>query len=206
MSSGTEDEGGSVPAGPDADTDSERRRELVARLVDYSATHGLSDASLRPLAAAVGSSPRVLLYFFGSKEGLIREVLAQARANQFEFVERSLRQAENGSVDPIEVLWQWLTDSAHAEIDKLFFEGYARSLHDHNGAWKGFGTASVEQWLPAMERMVRWLPGAERTPEAATLALAAVRGLLLDLLATGDSERVDAAFHALLGLLRTAEE
>jgi AcrR family transcriptional regulator len=197
-----EDDGRPASAGPDAD--SERRRELVARLVGYSATHGLSDASLRPLAAAVGSSPRVLLYFFGSKEGLIREVLAEARGNQFELVERSLRQADDGAVDPIEMLWQWLTDPAHWEIEKLFFEGYARSLHDRHGAWKEFGAASVEQWLPPMERLIARLPGAERTPEAATLALATIRGLLLDLLATGDSERVDAAFQSLLRLLRSA--
>ncbi len=40
--------------------------------------------SLRPLAAAIGSSPRVLLYLFGSKEGLTRALLARARADELE--------------------------------------------------------------------------------------------------------------------------
>jgi AcrR family transcriptional regulator len=61
-------------------TPSNRRTELLERAYQYSLEHGLADLSLRPLAATIGSSPRVLLFLFGSKEGLIRALLARARA------------------------------------------------------------------------------------------------------------------------------
>ena len=60
----------------------ERRAALLDRITDYVAANGLSDLSLRPLADAVESSPRVLLYYFVSKEDLIGEVLARLRARQ----------------------------------------------------------------------------------------------------------------------------
>lgn len=168
--------------------DGVRRAELLDALLAYSATHGLSDVSLRPLASAVGSSPRVLLYFFGSKAELVREVHLHARRRQMALVDEALA----GYDDPaaaLRALWQWLTDPAHHNVERFFFEGYARSLHDQDGPWRGFGRSSVEEWLPRLGDLL----GAD-----ATLVLAAVRGLLLDLLATGDRDRVDAGFEALV--------
>ena len=45
--------------------------ELLDAIIDYLLKHGVSDLSLRPLATAVHSSPRGLLYHFGSKEKMI---------------------------------------------------------------------------------------------------------------------------------------
>jgi AcrR family transcriptional regulator len=182
--------------------DSARKSELVQKLLAYSAEHGLSGMSLRPLAAAVGSSPRMLLYFFGSKEGLIREVLIRNRKNQYHLVEQWLAEASNPA-DRIERLWQWLADPEHAGVERLFFESYARSLHDEDGAWAGFGATSVSDWLPFINRMLADM--AERTGSDAgpmpTFVLATVRGLLLDLLATGDRTRVGEAFGVLADLV-----
>jgi len=168
--------------------DGVRRAELLDALLAYSSTHGLSDVSLRPLAAAVGSSPRVLLYFFGSKAELVREVHRHARREQLAVLDEALA-GHDSSAATLRALWQWLTDPAHHNVERFFFEGYARSLHDADGPWRGFGESSVREWLP---RLGDVLDG------DATLVLAAVRGLLLDLLATGERARVDAAFEALL--------
>ena len=170
-----------------------RRAELLDKLLAYSASHGLSDVSLRPLATAVGSSPRVLLYFFGSKAELVREVHRHARAEQLRLLDAAL-EGHDDPHDALRALWAWLADPAHRNVERFFFEGYARSLHDADGPWRGFGTDSVEQWLPRLETLLR-------DPGAATLVLATLRGLLLDLLATGDRERVDASFEALMDLI-----
>jgi hypothetical protein len=85
-----------------------------------------------------GSSPRVLLYFFGSKEGLVRAVLIRSRDNQYRLVEQWLAEASSPA-DRIERLWQWPADPEQAGVERLFFESYARSLHDEDGAWAGFG-------------------------------------------------------------------
>src|SRR5215472_2810216 len=60
----------------------ERPKQLRSAILGYLIKHGLNELSLRPLAKAVGSSPRVLLYYFGSKENMVIEVLAEARRQQ----------------------------------------------------------------------------------------------------------------------------
>ncbi|CAL99652.1 TetR family transcriptional regulator [Saccharopolyspora erythraea NRRL 2338] len=174
--------------------ESRRRRELLSKLLEYSADHGLSEVSLRPLAAAVGSSPRMLLYFFGSKEGLVREVHRHAREAQLALLADALgdRLATGSRADALRALWEWLSDPAHHNVVRFFFESYARSLHAREDAWEGFGEASVREWLPHIRRALG------SSDAEATLVLAALRGLMLDLLATGDTERVRAGFESLV--------
>lgn len=156
--------------------------------------------SLRPLAKAVGSSPRVLLYLFDSKDGLIRALLARARADEIEMLAR-LRQPAAGVTPPgLELaateVWQWLSAEDHRALLKLWVEGYARSLVEPAGPWGGFARATVEDWLDlladAQSPEVRDT-GAGRTRR--TQVLAVLRGALLDLLATGDVDRTTAAVH-----------
>jgi AcrR family transcriptional regulator len=174
--------------------DSARRAELLAKLVEYSRHHGLADMSLRPLAAAVGSSPRVLLYFFTSKDQLVREVVAHSRREQVDLVHAELAEHTEGS-SAFARLWEWLTDPDNAHVERLFFESYALSLRTEPGAWEGYGAASVAEWLPQLRPVaLRLMPG-EDPDAAATLLLAALRGLLLDRLATGDSVRTDRAME-----------
>ncbi|MFZ9395925.1 MAG: TetR family transcriptional regulator, partial [Erythrobacter sp.] len=49
------------------------REILLPRLAAHVLAHGLAGASLRPLARAAGTSARMLIYHFGSKERLIAE-------------------------------------------------------------------------------------------------------------------------------------
>ena len=54
----------------------DRQVRTLDKAADYVLEHGLEGLSLRPLAAALGTSPRMLLYDFESKERLVDEVLA----------------------------------------------------------------------------------------------------------------------------------
>ncbi|MFI9363158.1 TetR/AcrR family transcriptional regulator [Kitasatospora sp. NPDC053057] len=182
-----------VPSRPSPRRPSMRREDLLAATLRYVAEHNVSDLSLRPLAAEIGSSPRVLLYLFGSKEGLVREVLAVGRTEQLALLERS--EAEGGSArETLELLWEWLTDPSHRGALRLFFEGYVRAF-DRSEPWRDFGTASLEEWLPPLGRVL------EGTGANATVVLAVLRGLLLDLLAGEEdthAERIHTAWHAFL--------
>jgi AcrR family transcriptional regulator len=51
------------------------RTALLDALAAHVLDHGLNTASLRPLAAAAGTSDRMLIYHFGSKDGLIAALL-----------------------------------------------------------------------------------------------------------------------------------
>src|SRR5215472_3530856 len=57
----------------------EKRARLRARVLQYVLARGLEDLSLRPLAAALGTSARMLVYHFGSRERLVRAVVTDLR-------------------------------------------------------------------------------------------------------------------------------
>jgi AcrR family transcriptional regulator len=156
---------------------SAREVELLEKAYAYVLEHGLSDLSLRPLATAIGSSPRVLLFLFGSKDELVRRLLARAREDELR--------------DPVDVraVWTWLSDPAHAGLLRLWTEAYARSLTDPSGPWGAFARATVEDWLGILD------------VDSPTAVLALLRGAMLDLLATGDRARVDRALTAALAAL-----
>ncbi len=182
-----------------------RRDELLERAYAYVLEHGLAGMSLRPLAAAVGSSPRVLLFLFESKDGLVRALLARARADEVGRLERLGEQAPAGLTRAASAIWTWLADPEHRGLLRLWLESYARSLVDPAGPWSGFAAATVEDWLALLAEAQ---PAAERETAAGaqrrTLALALLRGALLDLLATGDVERTTGAVHHGLATLPAA--
>jgi len=179
-------------------TASPRRTELLARTLEYAARTNLSELSLRPLAAAIGSSPRVLIYLFGSKEGLLREVLAASRAQQLAVVQAAMAECA-GPADVLGHLWAWMREPGHRGVARLFFEGYTRSLGGGE-PWAGFAVDSVRDWEPPLRRILT-KPGAAAPDDAeVALALAVLRGLLLDLLATGEVERVDLAWRRYVDL------
>ncbi|HUA44820.1 MAG TPA: TetR/AcrR family transcriptional regulator [Solirubrobacteraceae bacterium] len=180
-------------------TTSPRHDELLERSYRYALEHGVADLSLRPLAAAVGSSPRVLLFLFGSKARLVQALLARAREDELALLDRA-RIAGAGSRDPwaiVSEVWGWLAADEHRGLLKLWVEGYARSLIEPDGAWSGFAAATVADWLDVLGEIAP-------DPSIRTLILAVLRGAMLDLLATGDLERVNAAVNRGLEFLRPA--
>jgi AcrR family transcriptional regulator len=186
---------------------SARRTELLELAYAYVLQHGLADLSLRPLAAAVKSSPRVLLFLFGSKEGLIRALLARARADELAFLDRvrdgAAGTGPDGLVDLVAQVWQWLAEPRHRSLLVLWVEGYGRSLVEPDGPWADFARATVEDWLDVLAAAQTARHRASKAGRAErTLVLAVLRGAFLDLLATGDVERTTAAVKRHLSLLR----
>jgi len=183
-------------------TDSARKQELLEAAYQYVLGNGLADMSLRPLAKGIGSSPRVLLFLFGSKEELIRALLARAREKELRYL-AELRDEHDGLAVTGRDVWAWLADPSHRALLALWVEGYARSLLGEPGPWADFGHDTVRDWLDLLaERQTPSAdgPSADGTePDGTgaeaerTLLLAVLRGALLDLLATGDIERITRA-------------
>lgn len=195
---------------PDAEpTPSARQTELLEAAYQHALRHGLVDLSLRPLAAAIGSSPRVLMFLFGNKDGLVSALLARARADELS----ALDALENGTPEPVglaravEQVWEWLAALEHRPLLRLWAEAYARSLVEPDGAWAGFAGSTVHDWLAVLARSQ---PPAERDSDDGlarrTLALAVLRGCLLDLLATGDRPRITSAVRRHLDLLDRSDQ
>lgn len=167
----------------------ERRRRLLEDAVDYVIENGLAGLSLRPLAAALGTEASVLLHHFGSKEELLVQILNGVR-DRLRRVRRG-SSAEEG-VGGLRAVWDWASDPRHDALFRLFFEAYGLALRRPD-VYRAFLDHVIADWL---EELVPDLG-----PERSTLAVASLRGLLLDLLTTGDRLRVDAAAHLLSSAL-----
>ncbi|RFU85406.1 TetR/AcrR family transcriptional regulator [Streptomyces triticagri] len=196
------------PASSTAPAPSARHTELLEAAYGYALEHGLADLSLRPLATAIGSSPRVLMFLFGNKDGLVRALLARARRDELAFLDRLGEHPGPGEddhrlADTVEHVWSWLAAAEHRPLLRLWAEAYARSLVEPDGAWAGFARATVDDWLAvlASHQPARERDGAAGAADR-TVALAVLRGALLDLLATDDQVRTTDAVRRQAALLR----
>ena len=172
-----------------ADTD--RRAELLREICRYIARHGLADLSLSPMAAELGTSKRMLLYYFGSRSQLIHEAVASSRPDvggMFQDVRdhEQLRAAA-------QQLWETITTGEQHRLIPMLFQ--LLSLATTRPAEYGeLATDAVRAILdPIAEALVR-LGLAEADARArASLLVSALRGLCQDRLVTGETERTDAA-------------
>ena len=182
------------------DTGNAAKEKLLRAAIDYIAAHGVADLTLRQLAGAIGSSHRMLIYHFGSKQGLLIDVIRavedeqRARLSEFDI---------DASLSPGEItrrMWRHLSDPALWANERLFFEVYGQALQSRAHTAE-FLDDVVETWL---ERIAA-LREAQGVPKDVARAQARVdlsftRGLLLDLLATGDRTGANQAVEQYIAL------
>ena len=179
---------------------SQARDDLLAAAVGYALDAGIADLSLRQIAAAIGTSHRMLIYHFGSREGLLVAVTQAVEAQQ----RATLLQSGATSQDARHA-WAHLSDPALWPQERLFFELYAYALRGRPGT-EGFLDGIVESWVAPIAAGLVEGGADEPTARAdARLGVAVVRGLLLDLLATGDRAGTTAAYERLLQLASPAD-
>jgi AcrR family transcriptional regulator len=187
-----------VAPGPEGTEQSPKRR-LVEAVISHFAADGLADQSLRRIAEAIGSSHRMLLYHFGSKEGLLLEVVRRVEARTQDQL-AAVGEAAGGRTDAlVRAVWDYVADPGLADFERLFFALYARALQGDASA-QPLLQDDIEHWLGVNAELSEPLGIPAATARAhARLGLAVVRGLLLDLLATGDRAGVDDALEAFAG-------
>ncbi len=172
----------------------EIKERLLDACSDHALQHGLPDR-LEPLAAAAGTSARMLIYHFGTRDALLRAVLEHARQRQLAAFGAllSIRPDEPYTVT-LKRAWDFITGPEGQPYLRMFGQfrenAAQRLLPD-------FRRAATTDWLGPLEEGLRSIG----RPELATLVLAVMRGLLMDLDATADHARTDQAFSAFLGTL-----
>ncbi|MDT0469149.1 TetR/AcrR family transcriptional regulator [Streptomyces gibsoniae] len=181
-------------------TDRDRRAQLVDAAVDHVAAHGIVDLSLRRLGAAIGVSHRMLIHYFGSKEQLLVEIVRASERRQRGLLSRLHAEPGLSPAGVARRLWQQLTDPRLAGQERLFFEICGHALRGRPEAVPIL-EGLVADWLEPLAA-AEVAAGADPATaySRARLGLATVRGLLLDLLATGDRAGVDAAMEEFLRL------
>jgi AcrR family transcriptional regulator len=169
-----------------------RRRQLLDAVFQEFAAGGVGGRSLRELAAAVGTSHRMLLHHFGSREDLLVAIVEEAERRQMALVPDLPMNPSEGFA----AMWADLRRPELRQVERLFFECYARAAQ---------GEKPFTQMVPGA--VDGWLGEVETNAEVpydramARLGLAVTRGLLLDLVATDDQAGVDAAAEAFVSLL-----
>lgn len=169
------------------------KAEFLEGTVEYLLRGGLQDLSLRPLAEALGTNARMLLYYFGSKENLVVEALAAAQARQ----QAVLQGQPPASGDPVEGLrrfWAWFSSPEQAPYARLLYEIEVLAMNGH-AEYQNFAREAIHGWVAFVGQ------GLGAVPAQASLIVSVFSGLLLDRLITGEVGRVDAAFNAFVDTL-----
>jgi AcrR family transcriptional regulator len=170
--------------------DLERRQELLDAVVKECAAHGIGDRSLRDVAAAVGTSHRMLLHHFGSRNELLLAIVEEVERRQ----RALLRELPSEPAEAIAAMWADLRRPELRPFERLFFECYARGVQGEQPFVRMLPGA-IEAWL---------FDDGTTDPALVRLGLAVMRGLLLDLVATEDYAGVDAAARAFIDVVRRA--
>uniref|UniRef100_A0AAU3IB73 TetR/AcrR family transcriptional regulator n=1 Tax=Streptomyces sp. NBC_01393 TaxID=2903851 RepID=A0AAU3IB73_9ACTN len=187
-------------------SDQAKRRELTDRVRAYLVRNGLAGLSLRPLARALGTSDRMLLYYFGTKEGMVAEALALDERRPLLRAREMLASAESPR-DPaglrrfMEEIWQRFGAPDLRPALPLYLEIMTASLIDPDRYGPVLSDVLTE-WTELLTSVFRDLgmPQVRARTEAALLVDATL-GLVVAAQAEGGREPADAAFRALLDRL-----
>jgi DNA-binding MarR family transcriptional regulator len=164
---------------------------LLNACIDHALAHGLPER-LEPLATATGTSARMLIYHFGTRDALLRAILGRARQRHLDTWGDLLRARPD---EPYTVTlaraWTSMSGSDGRQYLQMFSQWRATPTQH---LWPDFRRSATTDWLGPLEDGLRSIG----RPELATLALAVIRGLLMDRDATADATRTDRAFQDFL--------
>lgn len=173
--------------------DNTRRAELLDVVLDTVARCGIGGRSLRDIAAAAGTSHRMLIHHFGSRDELLVAIVEEVERRQTAILDV----LPDDPAAAVAAMWADLRRPDLRPFERLFFECYARAAQGEE-PFARLLPGAVDGWLAAVDETTE----GRADPTLARLALATSRGLLLDLVATGDEAGVDAAAAAFVDMLR----
>jgi len=177
-----------------------RKEELLDALIRYLQRHGLADLSLRPMAAATGTSARLLIFHFRSKERLLAEVLAEMHARlQRSFAEQLAAKPVPRRVPLLRAFWDWAVSDENYDYHRLLYQ--LQILAAQNP--KTYGRYLKQNSMSWLKLIQPALPPSQRTAAFATLYGAVFDGLFIELMSTGDKRRVTRSLEEFIRLVQT---
>lgn len=176
-----------------------RKEELLDGLIAYLIRHGVADVSLRPMAEGVGTSARLLIFHFQSKERLLTEVLEAMQTRLHESLRALLttQQAADG-VAPLRLFWDWALKEANYAQLRVLYQLHVLAAQDQ----KTYGKYLKKNSLHWLETAQAILKPPQRSPVLATLIMAVFDGLFIEVMSTGDRRRASAAIDEFIAMAR----
>jgi AcrR family transcriptional regulator len=185
-----------VTAAAQSTKKSAKADELLGRIIEIVRRTGLAGFSLDSLAPQLGTSSRMLVYYFGSKDELLGRIVYAVRKDT---VEAFGRQSAATILDAVDQWWAYYR--ANLADMQFFFHLASRSFEEPD-KFEEFRSTAVELWTSYFHQSLQGATDSESEAQAiARLALATVRGLMVDLLITGDLKRVEEALGEFKTLL-----
>src|SRR6201995_1516495 len=184
-------------------TDKGPREKLLEGAIDYVAHNGITDLSLRQLAAALGTSHRMLIHHFGSKEGLWVAIGREVEDRQRAVLADLVPAADVPVEEAMRAWWRHISDPSLWPNERLFYELYGQAIQGRPHTIDMLD-GIIDDWIePAAEINMAMGLSREEAVAHARLGIAVTRGLLLALVATRDVEGVDAAMDAFIDVYVT---
>lgn len=171
--------------------DEDRRAQLLGAVIDAVADGGIGGRSLRDVATAAGTSHRMLLHHFGSREELLVAIVEEVERRQATALTGLAEDPDAAALQ----MWASLRRAELRPLERLFFECYARGAQGEEPFTRLLPHA-VQGWIDVVAGQAPDLD-----PALIRLGLAVTRGLLLDLVGTEDEPGVDAAYRRFVELL-----
>ena len=157
-----------------------RRDELADGACDYVLERGLIGLSLRPLAAALGTSDRMLLYHFGTREALIAEVLRRSADRSVAALQAL--PVESDVAAGVQTLWQAHRQGTLDRCQRVYAQAAAQGLLGHDELASPVADANAA-WLSALADYLGQCGAAPDSAErCARFVDVAVMGLHLDVI------------------------
>ena len=176
---------------------------LVEKCLLYFLKHGIANLSLRPLAAEIGTSARMLVHHFGSKQHLIATVMGRVRDRLQQILNDLCTGTKPGTPAVMLEFWKQITTNENRPYLRLLLEVQVLAIANPR-PYRAYLAATSSTWLDVIEDALG--PGRNRRTTA-TLCTAVIDGLLLELFSTGDLRRTSRAlrvFTASIKGLQTA--
>jgi AcrR family transcriptional regulator len=171
--------------------------QLRDAALDYLLQHGIADLSLRPMAQELGTSARMLMFHFKSREGLIKAMLEELHARlTTSFAKIASDDAKGRSGAPLQRFWDWASSERNLPALRLLYELQIIAIQNPAEYGRYLRKMSFD-WQTAAFKA---LPNASRDESLATLCIAVFDGLFLELMSTGERARLQRALSRFIQL------
>jgi AcrR family transcriptional regulator len=147
------------------------------------------------MASQLGTSPRILMFHFKSKERLLQDVMEELqRRLQSSFAGMSTSKRKKAS--SIKRFWTWATEKRNLPSLRLLYE--AQIIAAQNPDVYGPYLQKVSRhW---QDLVFQTLSESLRSEDLATLCIAVFDGLLLEMIMTGERARLMGALDKFIAL------
>ena len=180
--------------------DRDRRSELLAGTVRYIGSNGLTDLSLRPLAAALGTSSRMLIHYFGSKDELLLQALTTHRPDITALFADVT--ATDGLQERLEDMARSLADGETSTSTRVLLQVMGAACVERDGPFAEYVIDAVTVLVTELADVLRRIDPPPAEPVAtATVLVSGMRGIMLDRFLTGDVERTERATRLMIDKL-----